>query len=548
MQQEKKSGMRLEREDWGKGIGGKNAGKDKGLLVIAVIMALHIGAVFYMQCHADMGADGIFSYTLANNPYSFEYIDATYPKLPNSNGWIDAHVLRESYIVEDYDRFNYSSVYFHQRIDNHPLLYYSLVHTVCSLFQGSYSDFYTMVINLFFIFAVDILSIRFMKKLYGKYSYAAVMFAFFLLSVVMQELYVLPRMYMMLAFFCFWYLYIQWELLNNEKWKKADLIKMSVCILGGTQTHYYFYVYVFSLTIFMMVYLVYRRKKYELLNYIYSGIAGIAVSWILFPWVIWHIFFNQMGKHTAVAPWSVEKLEKYILFLNEQLFNGRGWIALLLVGILCLAVIARKKHVRKEMTKLRLFRWMVFGSGLCYSLVIFTLDEAVWHYMTSLYLTFILWFSMVLLGLVQKIAGDIKSEGNREIATAALPVFCVLCILSVSAVSGWVEARYDMAKVIFEFRGVAEKYEKYDCIYVEESQDNLFQNLWFEFGDYDEFKKIPLADFIENGIREEDLAGRKDNSGLILYAPMEYMSGQEYQLLAAKRGFGIYKISDEAAK
>ena len=26
--------MRLEREDWGKGIGGKNAGKDKGLLEI----------------------------------------------------------------------------------------------------------------------------------------------------------------------------------------------------------------------------------------------------------------------------------------------------------------------------------------------------------------------------------------------------------------------------------------------------------------------------------------------------------------------------------
>lgn len=522
--------------------------KEKGLFVIAIIMVMHIAAVLRLQEHADIGGDGIFSYTLANNPYSFEYIDAAYPKFPQNNGWIDAHILRESYIVEDYDCFNYSSVYFHQRIDNHPLLYYSLVHTVCSLFKGGYSNFYTMVINLLFIVAVDILAIRFMKKLYGEFSYAAVLFAFFFLSVVMQKLYVLPRMYMMLAFFCFWYLYIQWDLLKNEKWKKADLIKMSVCILGGTQTHYYFYVYVSSLTIFMMIYLIRRRKKYELLNYIYSGIIGIAVSWIIFPWVIWHIFFNQMGKHTTVTQWSLEKMKDYISFLNDQLFNGRGGIALLFVTVLCLAAVVLKKNVREEMPELNLFRRMVFGSGFFYSLIIFTLDETVWYYMTSLYLTFILWFSMVLTDLSQKIAAGVKQKGIGKIIMAALPAACVICILSVSAAGNWRREYYDMSEAASEFRNAAKEYQQYDCIFVEENQDNLLQNLWFEFGDYDEFKKIPLADFRQNGIGEEELAGRKDDSGLILYAPLEYMDGQEYQLLAEKRGFGVYKIADGEAE
>lgn len=522
--------------------------KEKSLLFIVIIMALHIAAVFYMQRHSDISGDGIFSYTLANNPYSFEYIDATYPKFPASNGWIDAHILRESYIVEDYDCFNYSSAYFHQRIDNHPLLYYFLVHTVCSLFKGNYSSFYVMVINLCFIFGVDILSIRFVKKLYGKFSYAAVLFAFFFLSVVMQKLYVLPRMYMALAFFCFWYLYIQWDLISNEKWKKADLIKMSVCILGGTQTHYYFYVYVFSLTIFMMVYLGCRCKKYELLNYIYAGIVGVAASWILFPWVIWHIFFNQMGKHTTITPWSVEKLKSYVIFLNNQLFNGRGGIALLFIVALYIASVVWKKDTQKEMPKLKLFRWMVLGSGFFYSFIIFTLDETVWYYMTSLYLTFILWFSMVLISLAQRMAAGIQSKGKEEIVITALSVVCAVSILSVSAVKDWMREYFDMSGVISEFRDVAEEYRQYDCIFVEENQDNTFQNLWFEFGNYDEFKKILLEDFRRNGIREEDLAGRKDNSGLILYAPLEYIDGQEYQLLAAKRGFGIYKIADEAAE
>lgn len=540
--------MKQKSEDQSVKIKIKDAMKDREFLLIAVIMALHIAAVFYMQCHSDISGDGIFSYTLANNPYSFEYIDATYPKLPQSNGWINAHLLRESYMIEDYDRFNYSSVYFHQRIDNHPLLYYSLVHTVCSLFKGSYSNLYTMVINLFFIFAVDILSIRFAKKIYGRFSYAAVLFVFYFLSVVMQELYVLPRMYMALAFFCFWYLYIQWDLIRNEKWKKADLVKMSVCILGGTQTHYYFYVYVFSLTIFMIVYLIYRRKKYELLNYIYSGIVGIAISWILFPWVIWHIFFNQMGKHTTVTPWSIEKLKNYVFFLNNQLFNGRGGIALLLIAVLCLAGIVWKKNISEEVSKLKVFRCMVFGSGFFYSIIIFTLDETVWYYMTPLYLTFIFWFSMVLIDLARRMASGIKSKGKEERIAAALPVVCAVCILSVSAVKDWMREYYDMSRAVSAFRSVAEEYQQYDCIYVEENQDNLFQNLWFEFGNYDEFKKISLEDFRQNGIRKEDVAGRKDNGGLILYAPLEYMDGKEYQLLAVKKGFGIYKIADGAVE
>ena len=153
--------------------------KEKGLLLMVAIAVIHLIAVYRMQEYAEIGGDGIFSYTLANNPYSFEYIDPAYKRLPQNNGWINAHILRESYIVEDYDSFNYSSVYFHQRIDNHPLLYYSLVHTVCSLWKGTYSNLYTMAINLIFICAADILAIRLVKKIYGKYC----SFVCFLFSV-----------------------------------------------------------------------------------------------------------------------------------------------------------------------------------------------------------------------------------------------------------------------------------------------------------------------------------------------------------------------------
>lgn len=103
---------------------------------------------------------------------------------------------------------------------------------------------------------------------------------------------------------------------------------------------------------------------------------------------------------------------------------------------------------------------------------------------------------------------------------------------------------WERSHVLFEFRSIAEAYPQYDCIFIEENTDNLFQGLWFEFGNYDEFKKIPLEDFVRNDIGLKELEGRKNRSGLIVYAPMEYVNEKKYQLLAHKDGFGVYKMMD----
>ena len=59
---------------------------------------------------------------------------------------------------------------------------------------------------------------------------------------------------------------------------------------------------------------------------------------------------------------------------------------------------------------------------------------------------------------------------------------------------------------------------------------------------------FPLEDFRKNGIGEKELAGRKDDSGLIIYAPLKSVNEQEYQLLASKDSFGIYKMKNEVAE
>lgn len=505
--------------------------------ILLLLLLAHLLFCIFLQANARIGGDGIFTYTLANNPYSFEYIDSAYKKLPQNNGWISAHVLRENYILEDYDRFNYSSVYFHQRIDNHPLLYYSMVHTICSFFPYEYSKWFTMVVNLVFIFGMDVLIVRLFDKMGN--GYAVVPFVFLFLLTVMQKIYILPRMYMALSFFCFWYLYLHYQLLGDAAWKRSYLVQMICCIFLGSQTHYYFYVYAAALSGIFLIYLLFKKEKYKLFNYLYSGITGIALSWIVFPWIIWHILFNQMQKHTTINAWSAEKLKGFVFFLNEQLFNGRGVLAILILFILFLTVIFLKKRKRMEISfsNKDIYGCFALGSALIYSFIIYILDEDNWYYMTPLYVTFIVGFSILLIGLINRIVNN--NQGGLVVSLAAL---CVIMVLSISETTGFVTELLKTNRVSEEFYRLSTEHKNYDCIFVEKGQDNLFQGYFLHFGDYDEFKKISLESFMAGGISEEDRAGRKSNSGLIIYAPAEcILDKADFEFLGSDGLYSIYK-------
>ncbi len=522
----------------------KNKNYFKAENMVGIIVLLHLIFVLLLQvlqANAGIGGDGIFTYTLANNPYAFEYIDPEYKYLPKSDeGWISARVLRDSYIVGDYSQFNYSGAYFHQRIDNHPLAYYFLVHTVCSVFKETYSPYFTMIINLFFAGLADLVFIKLFKKIYGKTLYVIVPFVFLFFMVIMQQLYTLARMYMMLAFFCLWYIYIHYGLLdaNDAKWKKSSLVQFTVCILLGSQTHYYFYVYAAVLSLLMAIYLIYKHEIYKLLNYIYAGIIGICISWMIFPWMIWHIFFNQMQKHTDIIPWSLEKIKGYLAFLNQRLLNGRWVIAIIVVVLL---IAAAKLKGKKTVFGKRVFCMMVLVTSIIFSLIIYTLDEDTWGYFTPIYIPFIILLSICLINLCTKILPD---RTKTAILSAAI---CALLILSVSSTVKFVKDYLKSSKEYTQFSRIADDYEGDDCIFIETEQDNLLQGYFFQFGNYDEFKKIPFEEYKTKGISKEMLQGRKDNGRVVVYIPTgcDIYIEQNCELLADNGSYCIYEIKEE---
>ena len=62
--------------------------------------------------------------------------------------WIDAERFRDYLTVGKDDGFNYLSVYFNVKDDNHPPLHFMLLHTMSSLFRGTVSPFVGCFLNI----------------------------------------------------------------------------------------------------------------------------------------------------------------------------------------------------------------------------------------------------------------------------------------------------------------------------------------------------------------------------------------------------------------
>lgn len=495
--------------------------KNKSIVLVIAVL-LQISFFVFMQLHVSrVGGDGIFTYTLANNPYAYEYIGPEFKYFPNNNGWTDASVLKESYVVQDYDKFNFSAVYFHQRIDNHPLLYYSLVHFFSSLGSGEWSTLYTMIVNLIFVIASDILLIRLFEKIFGNEIYAIVPIIAFCLSVTIQQLAVLPRMYMTLAFFVLWFIYINYRFQIESTISKSLVIQMILCVLGGTQTHYYFYVYAFFVSAIVIVFFFIHKVFYKLVRYLYAGIIGISVSLILFPWVIWHILFNQMQKHTQINPWNMAKITKYICFINEKLFNGRGVIAILIFSIISvIAIIVARRgkisdHKKNALNYKKKFVLELILATLLFSLTIFTLDEDVWYYHTPIYIPAIIIVSIILIVLIKRIAFRFKSEA----VTIAISSVLIVAVYSISSTVNSVKSLLSndiQNQIILQITAM---YKGADCIFVEEAEDGLFSGMYLDLGEYDEFKKISIDDYNTDGLTHQRIDGRETNDDIVIVVP-----------------------------
>lgn len=301
--------------------------------LFALLMAVTIASK--MNFHLDE----ILSYTLANNRQGiFVDFNAYQKYMPAKDAFF------QSMTVSADQRFNYAKVFANQAADVHPPLYYIFLHTICSLFPGTFSKWYAGVINIVF----GLLTFFFVRKLvaallrgtglYPELVICLVSVAF-VFSAGVQNAVSFLRMYVMAMCWVTAFTFLLVDQIAKPHTRRFYLSVFAVAFLGAI-THYYCIVYtVFACAVYGVYLLAHKRWKETGL---FTGAMALAggVSVAVFPAMLYHMFAGFRGEE-AVQNLSVlsdygEKIEGFFKPLSQQMFSGLLPAALVFMGVLFL--------------------------------------------------------------------------------------------------------------------------------------------------------------------------------------------------------------------
>ena len=256
--------------------------------------------------------------------------------------WVSGQDYRDYLAVSESNTFNYASVYYNQRGDVHPPLYYILLHTVCSVFQGTFSKWFGLGINFAMLTATLLLLYHMIKKHLGGTMVALSVTAAYGLSNGFMTSAMYLRMYALLTFMTVLYCHVHLEIASCDfevKGKKRLLLVVST--LGGFLTHYYFVLYAIGIAAVFVVWMSICKRWKPLLQYLLTLFCTTVGGLCIWPFALKHVFQGYRGQASLGTILSGEfYLSKTKLIIDHvmwQLMGGQWW--LLLPGIVLFAII-----------------------------------------------------------------------------------------------------------------------------------------------------------------------------------------------------------------
>ncbi len=240
--------------------------------------------------------------------------------------WISAEQFKAYITTEGHDRFNYLSVYFNVKDDNHPPLHFMALHTVSSLFAGQISPWMGCCINLILVIGICLLLMKICRELPEGEELGRAVCILYACSMGGLATLLLIRMYTMLTFFCVAALYLHLRKMRTGQWKDHNglLIFVTVC---GFLTQYFFVIFMLFLAGVTGVLLWKRQDRKSLLCYgrsmLISAVAGICI----FPFSIEDVLYSGRGVESVRNLGSSfssigERLTNFLLILGKEPFGG----------------------------------------------------------------------------------------------------------------------------------------------------------------------------------------------------------------------------------
>ena len=288
----------------------ENKERVKNIIVI-VLVILMCGIIFFYETkkvgfHEDEG----YSIASAVNP--------TNGLMEAYEAGVDGPVWKTRDFVRDYvtlapeNIFNFWALYHNQAGDNHPPLFYTLVHFSTLLFGGQFTKYSAFVVNII-AFALSCFVIRRILKVLNKDNLTIPILLFYGLSMGTMSMVIFQRMYMLLTFFILLYFYYSIRIyLNKFELSKELLIKLGFTTVLGFLTQYYFAIYAFLIFAIMAIGMI-RKKMYKnAAKYLGFHAIYAVIGILLFVPCIYHLFFTDRGLKNLANSAYFEHLIDYV--------------------------------------------------------------------------------------------------------------------------------------------------------------------------------------------------------------------------------------------
>ena len=268
------------------------------------------------------------------------------------NTWHDGKYYEDYLCVNDDEIGQYKQVYENQKNDVHPPLYYLILRFAMGFHKNSYSKWPGIIINMIIYAFVTIFMYLILNKiLKDKYKYkekSAIisMVSSLVLASITNVIYI--RMYALSTLNVLITTYLHLKLLDKKEIDYKLLTFIGVSALAGSLTHYYYLFYLAMMFIMFAIKYIKEKGYKELIAYTVTMCIAGAISLIIFPYSIKHLFFGYRGqgalsKLTQISEF-LKSIKMYIKKFNRHAFNGLLFILLaLIVGLGIYKKVNKKK-------------------------------------------------------------------------------------------------------------------------------------------------------------------------------------------------------------
>lgn len=299
------------------------------LAVVFLILLIFVGSK-----KEGFFVDEYFSFLLANT--SELELDA----MQGTNTYTGQELLDVFYVQGEADQFDFRTVWENQINDNHPPLFYSIVHIICSLTMQRY-DMITvgLAINIVIAMLAFVVIMK-LAELFIENKMVATVYAFISCSTCyFVNSVIFVRMYMLLMFFTMLLVYVLCRQIGKDTYKLSFFVQLYLITFLGVFTQYFFLIMLVFCCFVMMIYLIFKKKWKELVGGIVSVIAALGTVYLCFPAVISHLFASQRGTQAfsnAGDSDFVKRLFQMYSIIDIEIF---GKISILVLVILVLVFI-----------------------------------------------------------------------------------------------------------------------------------------------------------------------------------------------------------------